>query len=214
MFLSYFVNRVSAWRRRSDYFDSTAERLERRADRFARAHRAQQSGNDELLNAIAEFMKVLGRANRSGGRVTIFVVVLTVVNVIAVVFQIRDARRFVSVQNNIELSDELFNNDLNRSVFESIDAKAHLLKRAGGKFTDSQLDHYLATFDTIDAAYEDGQLSERYMCDSFSYSIVTTFRYPEIRRYIAEQRKSDSGWFIGLDNLYKAVENSNDPQCI
>jgi hypothetical protein len=85
-----------------------------------------------------------------------------------------------------------------------------------GKFTEAQLDNYLADFDTIDEAYDEGFLSEPQLC-MLSYYITLTATNKEISNYIANvrrlQKAESTPWFVGYYRLVDLVQNSRLPNC-
>jgi hypothetical protein len=69
-------------------FENVANDLEQRANRLSRENNPRNLGNDELVFAVAQFVRVLGNANKSANRFTWTVTALTVINTILVVIQL------------------------------------------------------------------------------------------------------------------------------
>lgn len=69
-------------------FESVADDLEQRAKRLGRENNPRNLGNDELVFAVAQFVRVLGNANQIASRFTWTVTALTVINTVLVVVQL------------------------------------------------------------------------------------------------------------------------------
>jgi hypothetical protein len=207
---------------KTDDFEPAARELEKRAHALTHraGHPATDAGNSDVVFAIAQFVRVLGRANADAARFTVALIGLTIVTVALtlatiglIIFQIIDARDEARTQYAISLSSEFFNNANNLAVIEAIDDGGPILAEHKGPIKDTQLDHFLGEFDTIDGVYEHGQLRDEDLCDSFQYYVTTIYKIPEIMAYIKDQRRTDPEFFQGLDNVRRELKASKDPVC-
>jgi hypothetical protein len=212
--------RAPNFKPKADDFEKAAANLEARAANLRASPDAVTVGNDQIVHSIAQFVRVIGHASSAADRstriivwLTVLTVALTILNVVLVERQIADALFMNRVQNNIALSSTFYNNANNLAIISALEDDMPILITNMGKFSLGQLDNYLGDFDTIADAYESRLLTERQLCDSFSYYVVQTHENPEIRNYIAEQRKDDPNFFRGLDDLYGVVMASKDSTC-
>jgi hypothetical protein len=197
-------------RLRRDGFEDVASGLETRAASLAQRSEAAKVGNDEVVFAIAQFIRVLGGAKQTMERLTYFLIALTLGTLWLVVWQIRDARHAATVQNNIALTNSVLGDPDNIKIFEAIE------KRQGAivaQFTSAKIDSLLGAFEMIDDAVKHGLLTEHQLCVSFSYYIVLVHDDPELRAYVLSVRKDAENYYAGLDSLYRTVTRSADPTC-
>ena len=199
-----------------DAFEPAARDLEARAHRLSRRpENARDVGNEDVVLAIAQFVRVLGRANATAGRLTWVLIILTVATVTLVVFQMYDAQQTMRLQTALSLNSEFFNNANNLRVISAIEGGGPLLKEnnKGGVLSETQIDHYIGEYETIDEAYRGHALTEDMLCDFFSDYVLETYDHPELRAYVAMSKKMDPLYFEGLDHLYQVVKASKDPRC-
>lgn len=200
-------------RRKKDDFEATALDLRVRAHRLAQTFNPHDLGNDEVVFAVAQFVRVLGTANRTAGRFTWALIALTVVTVVLVVYQIYDGHDEAQTEHSISLSAEFFNNANNLAVMEAIDDGGPILVQNKGPIRPTQLDHYLGEFDTIDSVYQHGRLRDEDLCDNFKYYVDTIYKTPEIVAYIKDQRRNDPQFFVGLDDVRNEMRASSNVNC-
>jgi hypothetical protein len=108
-----------------------------------------------------------------------------------------------------------FFNPTNTGIIDAIENWKPILAPRG-KFTEAQLDNYLADFDTIDEVYEEGLLTEPQLC-MFSYYITLTATNKEISGYIAKIRRAQTPgskpFFMGYYRIAGLVGKSRLPGC-
>jgi hypothetical protein len=145
---------------------------------------------------------------------TILGVPLVFLTVLFGYFQVLDGNRAARLTNFITLTTRFFN-PTNTEIIDAVENWRPILPPKG-KFTEAQLDNYLADFDTIDEAYDEGFLSEPQLC-MLSYYITLTATNKEISNYIAKvrrlQRAEATPWFVGYYRLVELVQNSRLPDC-
>lgn len=194
----------------NDGFDQVASGLETRSASLAQRSEAAASGNDEVVFAIAQFVRVLGGAKRTMERLTYFLIALTLGTLWLVVWQIRDARHAATVQNNIALSNSILGNAENIKIFEAIENRQSGIV---ARFTSARIDNLLGAFEMVDDAVDHGLLTEHQLCVSFAYFIVLVHDDPELRNYVLSVQKDDKNYYLGLDSIYRMVTKSSDPMC-
>jgi hypothetical protein len=145
---------------------------------------------------------------------TIIGVPLVLLTVLFGYFQILDSNRAERLTNFITLTTRFFD-PINTDIIDAIENWKPIL-RPRGKFTEAQLDNYLADFDSIDEVYEEGFLSEAQLC-MFSYYITLTATNKEISEYITKVRRAQTAgskpFFGGYYKLVELVEKSKLPEC-
>lgn len=151
---------------------------------------------------------------RAAHAATIIGVPLVLLTVLFGYFQILDGNRAARLTNFIALTTRFFN-PTNTEIIDAIENwKPILLPK--GKFTEAQLDNYIADFDTIDETYEENLLTEEQLC-MFSYYITLTAANKEISNYIVKVRRLQSAgakpWFVGYYRLIELVQKSELPGC-
>jgi len=199
-------------RAKKDDFESVATDLENRATKLKGRSDAVGSGNDEVVFAIAQFVRVLGRANRAATVLTLTIAGLTILSIGMAIKQTKDAEKFSQIQNNIALNSKFYDSQT-YPIREAIEYGGPILTKNNGIMKEPALANYLGDFETIDAAYEDGALSEQDLCSSFSFFITETHKNREVMNYIVSQRKENTGYFVGLDELNEIVSKSKNPSC-
>ena len=145
---------------------------------------------------------------------TIIGVPLVVLTVLFGYFQILDGNRATRLTNFITLTARFFN-PTNTEIIDAVENwKPVLLPK--GRFTEAQLDNYLADFDTIYEVYDEGLLTEGQLC-MFSYYITLTASNKEVTDYIKkirqEQAAKSKPFFIGYDRLVELIGKSRLPDC-
>jgi hypothetical protein len=145
---------------------------------------------------------------------TIIGVPLVLLTVLFGYFQILDGNRAARLTNFITLTARFFN-PTNTEIIDAIE-NWKLILVPKGKFTEAQLDTYLADFDTIDEVYKEHLLSEAQLC-TFSYYIILTATNKEISNYIAKIRRAQATgskpFFLGYYRLVERVGKSKLPDC-
>lgn len=151
---------------------------------------------------------------RAAHAATIIGVPLVFLTVLFGYFQTVDSNRAARLTNFIALTNRFFNSTNTEIIYAEENWKPVLAPV--GKFTEAQLDNYLADFDTIDEAYEEGLLSEVQLC-MFSYYIILTATNKEISGYIAKIRRAQTPgakpFFIGYYRLVEHIGKSRLPDC-
>lgn len=131
-------------------------------------------------------------------------------------FQLKEGNRAARLTNYITLTDQFFNRK-NTQIISAIENAKPILSENKGAFTDEDLDNYLGDFETIYTAFQEGLLSEKQLCVSFSYYLERTEGNVEIKDYIASsrkaQRKSASPYFVGFSRLVQVARSSKLPDC-
>jgi hypothetical protein len=211
--------------RLDDEATAAARELRERADHLShgqsvRTSRGSSLGDAEVVRAIAAFIEVLGRLNRSTGRFTWALVGLagvtllaTVVSVALLFVQIEDARVAIPVQNALALSGMFFNNANTVAVIKALDEGGPILKEHGGSIADTQLDQYLDGFETVAGVWDARQIRESDLCDGFKHYVDQVFANAEVRGYIAAARHEDPQYWGGLDEIRHAMQASRNPNC-
>jgi hypothetical protein len=212
--------RKKAPARQKNDFDAVAATLGQQADELQKPRRSRPADSADTMRAMALVLEVLGRADEASRRyakwmmlLTILSVVLVAGSVVLVAVQLRESERAVAITNDIGLSSLLFGNAANDQIIERLEQAQPVLKDHGGPISGAQLDNFLGTFDTIEDAYGDGQLTEPILCVSFSYFVVLVSGNAEIQAYIRDQRKEDDNYFRGLDELRSSVDRSKESNC-
>ena len=170
---------------------------------------------DRLNANLVKFTESSDRYARRLVVLTGALIGLTLLLILLAVVTIEDSRHSVASQNNIALNALLYT-PRNVELMRAIEAKKPILEKddgSGGKFTIGELDAYLGTFDVIEAVYARRLLSMSDLCALFSYYIEVTNEHPEVREYIAEERKADAGFFSGFLELAQVVSKSKDDNC-
>jgi hypothetical protein len=151
---------------------------------------------------------------RAAHAATVIGVPLVFLTVLFGYFQILDGNRAARLTNFITLTIRFFD-PANTEIIDAVENWRPILA-PGGKFTEAQLDNYLADFDAIDEVYEEDLLTEPQLC-MFSYYITITAANKEIRAYIAKVRRLQSAgskpFFIGYYKLVELVGKSRLPDC-
>lgn len=151
---------------------------------------------------------------RAAHAATIIGVPLFLLTVLLGYFQILEGNRAARLTNFITLANRVFN-PTNTEIIDAIENWKPILAPEG-KFTEAQLDNYLADFDTIDEVYEEGLLTEAQLC-KFSYYIMLTTTNKEISDYIKKIRQAQTAtskpFFIGYYRLVELVGKSRLPDC-
>jgi hypothetical protein len=151
---------------------------------------------------------------RAAHAATIIGVPLVLLTVLFGYFQLLDNNRAARLTNFITLTTRFFN-PANTAIIDAIENWKPILAPKG-KFTEADLDNYLADFDTIDEVYEESLLSETQLC-MFSYYIALTATNKEISKYIAKVRQLQTAgskpWFVGYYRLVELVGKSRLPEC-
>jgi hypothetical protein len=129
-------------------------------------------------------------------------------------FQILEGNRATRLTNFITLTSRVFN-PANTEIIDAIENWKPILVPEG-KYTEAQLDNYLQDFETIDAVYQEGLLSEAQLC-MFSYYITLTASNKEISDYIKKIRQAQAvaskPFFTGYYRLVELVGKSRLPAC-
>jgi hypothetical protein len=145
---------------------------------------------------------------------TIIGVPLVLLTVLFGYFQVLNANRAARLTNFIALTTRFFD-PANTEIIDAVENWRPILLPKG-RFTEAQLDNYLADFDTIDEVYEEGLLSESQLC-MFSYYIILTKTNKEIANYITKVRQLQTTgsrpWFVGYYRLVELVGKSSVPGC-
>ena len=151
---------------------------------------------------------------RAAHAATIIGVPLVILTVLFGYFQILDGNRATRLTNFITLTSRFFN-PTNTEIIDAIENWKPILPPKG-KFTEAQLDNYLADFDTINEVHEEGLLTDAQLC-MFSYYITLTATNKEISNYIAKVRRAQTAgskpFFNGYYRLVELVGNSRLPDC-
>lgn len=151
---------------------------------------------------------------RAAHAATIIGVPLFLLTVLLGYFQILEGNRAARLTNFITLSNRVFN-PANTEIIDALENWKPILAPEG-KFTEAQLDNYLADFDTIDEVYEEGLLTETQLC-MFSYYITLTATNKEISDYIKKVRQAQTAkskpFFVGYYRLVELVGKSRLPDC-
>jgi hypothetical protein len=151
---------------------------------------------------------------RAAHAATIIGVPLVLLTVLFGYFQILDSNRATRLTNFITLTTRFFN-PTNTDIIDAIENWRPILTPRG-KFTEAQLDNYLADFDTIDEVYEEGLLTVPQLC-MFSYYITLTATNKEISDYIAKVRRAQTPgskpFFMGYYRIVELVGKSRLPDC-
>ena len=151
---------------------------------------------------------------RAAHAATIIGVPLFLLTVLLGYFQILEGNRAARLTNFIALTNRVFN-PANTEIIDAIENWKPILAPAG-KFTEAQLDNYLADFDTIDEVYQEGLLTEPQLC-MFSYYITLTATNKEILDYIKKIRQAQTAtskpFFVGYYRLVELVRKSRIPDC-
>jgi hypothetical protein len=154
------------------------------------------------------------RLERAAHAATIIGVPLVLLTVLFGYFQILDSNRAARLTNFITLTARFFDST-NTEIIDALENWKPILLPAG-KFTEAQLDNYLADFDIIDEVFEEDLLTEAQLCE-FSYYIKLTATNKEISRYIVKIRRAQAAgskpFFVGYDRLVDLVRNSRLPDC-
>lgn len=206
--------------RKQDSFEASAHELESRAERLKQRRGAGGRADGDVVFALAQVVRSIGRADGASRRSTRFLIALTVLSVVLafgsvglVVKQLGDTHDAIAVQNDIALSSLMFGAPANLQIIERLDQEKPILQAHGGPMTEGQLASYLGVFEEVAGAYGDGQLSDPILCDSYSYYVEQAFGNREVQGYIREQRKIDPLFFGGLDELEGAVRRSKEANC-
>jgi hypothetical protein len=151
---------------------------------------------------------------RAAHAATIIGVPLVLLTVLFGYFQMLDGNRAARLTNFITLTARFFN-PTNTEIIDAIENWKPILVPKG-KFTEAQLDNYLADFETIDEVYEEDLLTEAQLC-MFSYYITLTATNKEISSYIAKVRRAQTAgskpFFMGYYRLVELVGKSRLAGC-
>jgi hypothetical protein len=140
-------------------------------------------------------------------------IALTLLLAVLTVMTIDDARKSASLQTDITLNGQFYNEPV-LSVIRLIDANKPILQANKGPMTTFDLDTYLGTYEVIYSAYARHLLDEEDFCVSFYYYLNLTNKNAEISAYIADQRKTDApDNFQGFLDLVKIAAKSKEPSC-
>ena len=137
--------------------------------------------------------------------------ILRIIEVLAIVggvifasVQIRDLRNNQSVQLMLEFNKEL-NGDLNANLITTIEENRPILKEGGGKFTTTDIDRYLGTYELLNNVSIAGLISDDMLYNAFAYDIVKTYQNKEIQNYLSKIRQEDNSFFRGFGALAQDI---------
>ncbi|HUO75365.1 MAG TPA: hypothetical protein VMU12_00375 [Candidatus Paceibacterota bacterium] len=166
----------------------------------------------ELRTVLSKFAKSSDRYSSKLVILTWALVFFTLILVAQAYLSERNAKDYVSAQNNIALNS-LFFTTANSKIIASLENNLPILSEHGGKSSDTDLDNYLGTFDTIESAFTRQLLNEADFCDSFSHYIDMTSRNKEVQSYVVAQQKINAGYFTSLSDLETVVTDSKNQNC-
>lgn len=122
--------------------------------------------------------------------------------VIFAMVQIRDLRNNQSAQLMLEFNKEL-NSDLNANLITAIEENKPILKENGGKFTTTDIDRYLGTYELLNNVSEVSLMNDNMLYNAFSYDIIKTYQNIEIQDYLLKIRQENKSFFLGFEILAK-----------
>jgi hypothetical protein len=141
--------------------------------------------------------------------VTIVGFPLLLVSLIFAAHHISELKQVARSQNNIALSTMFSHDPTNLGIIEAIENKKPILNTVGGSFSSTQLDKYLGDLETVYDVYEEGLLSEKELCGSFSVYAQEAEGNADVQEYL----KKNSDYFDGLPKLFNVVDHSKAQGC-
>ncbi len=136
---------------------------------------------------------------------------LRIIEVIAIVggvifaaVQIRDLRNNQSAQLMLEFNRSL-SEQTNSELITAIENNNPILTANGGKFTTTDVDHYLTIYELLNNVSEAGLITDEMLYNGFAYDIIKTFQNPEIKNYLSNLRKEDDTFFAGYESLARSL---------
>ena len=118
--------------------------------------------------------------------------------------QIRDLRNNQSAQLMLEFNRSL-SEETNSNLITAIENNDTILKTHGGKFTTTDIDHYLTIYELLNNVSEAGLITDEMLYNGFAYDIIKTFQNQEIKNYLSDLRKEDNTFFAGYESLARSL---------
>ena len=155
---------------------------------------------------------------RSWNWIPSFSEILHFVEVATVVITAFYAIRQLSVtqkQNSADFAIRLsqtLDTGTNKKIMDELDSDptTPILKRSkgGGRFTLTQIEWYLDTYEMLDDFYQNGLITCRMMYNEFSYDIEKAYKNKDVMTVVAEDRKDDPTSWQGFLDIGKQFDNN------
>ncbi len=101
-------------------------------------------------------------------------------------------------------SDRVFKN--NPGIINALISEEPILQKNGGRYSEDDLNNYLALFNWIAAANESGVLSDDMVYNLHSDLLLNSYENPEVGGYIKQIRDINPDYYSALVGLVKKME--------
>ena len=132
-------------------------------------------------------------------------VIAIIIGVVFAAVQIKDVRDMQSADLMLRFNDAL-STEKNSKISYTIEENKPLFTENGGEFSTIDIDNYLGMFELISTVYQARLITNDMLYDAFSSFTTRAYDNPEIKSYLAKIRRENNTYFLGFEELAKAIK--------